>query len=560
MKTRYTLRIIALIVALAGFSASSFASQWYISPGGNNANSGTSDTQPWRDIQFAIDNGSVANGDTLNLMSGTFSELVSVSKQLLVRNYNGASVTVQAPNTATNAAVFTIASANVTVSGLTIVANGGNATVGVYALNRNNLLLTGNAITRSGTGGSYTVTSTNINETFGSAGIVFVSDNASPYESATITGNTINGTGGNFFERGAWLRGVNGTFGGATGAAGNTVRASGVDVLVQFTSGANQTIQNNTFNGAGLVIDEPFSFTGSGSGSVTVSSNTFSPVASFSQSLHIRHNYISGSSVSVTGNTFNSHTVGILSAGSRNVSIATNSFTTGVANAVHVRVNSAFSNSSGNFVQNDCAINGNAFSSTTTDGTAIELLNANVGSQSAPEFSGVTIGTSSSRNNFVYTLAKYVSMASGFSYPVNLTENNFGTSSTSPTLASSLSRAQMFEVEDKVNHKLDASSLGLATLQSGKHFVTTNSFVTGTTTSASIQRAVSAASSGDSIFVKAGTYTDQLTLANAVVIVGDDLVSNEPSTVIDAQSGTVVSASGAAAKSLSNIELRITSS
>jgi hypothetical protein len=46
------------------------ATEYYVSPGGNNGNSGTSIADPWRTLQYAADH--AGPGDIINIMSGTF--------------------------------------------------------------------------------------------------------------------------------------------------------------------------------------------------------------------------------------------------------------------------------------------------------------------------------------------------------------------------------------------------------------------------------------------------------------------------------------------------------
>ncbi len=538
------------------------ATQWYVSPSGSNTNTGLSTSSPWKNIQFANDTASVANGDTLNLMSGSFAELVNITKSITLRAYNGNSVTLTAPGSASNAALVTISAPNVSVIGLSLDVNAPKATVGVFALNRANLSLVSNTILRSSSGGSFSVTSTNINETFASAAVVFVGDNASPWESISLQSNTL-GSSSNSFERGVWMRATSGTIGGANSGLGNTISGSAYDMLCQFAGSANLSISNNTFNGAGLVIDEPNVFSTVSGYSVSVSTNTFSPSSnSFAQSLLIRHNYQNSTTVNVNSNYFSGHKVAVVSAGSAGVNIASNGFVPGDNNATHIRVNSAFSNSTSNFVQNSVSITANSFNAGSSNGVrAIELLDGNAGQsgQPSPSYSSVTIGTNSGNNSFFAGLAGFIRLASGFSQNVDASQNLFGALSASPASTASLSLSQLFDVENKIDHRIDYSALGLVTYASAKKFVTQNSYLSGFTTTPSIQRAIDAASSGDSVFVQQGTYAEAIALSAGISLCGDQLSSSMPTTILDVNNNTAISSSGSANKSVSRFELRINS-
>src|SRR5262249_38122382 len=76
---------------------------------------------------------------------------------------------------------------------------------------------------------------------------------------------------------------------------------------------------------------------------VQVLDNQFAPFSPlFEQSLLIKHNYSSGASVHVEGNTFTGHTVGILSGNSANVTIVDNVFTPAANNFVNVLSDTRF--------------------------------------------------------------------------------------------------------------------------------------------------------------------------------------------------------------------------
>ncbi|MFZ4751576.1 MAG: hypothetical protein ACOYMM_13850, partial [Phycisphaerales bacterium] len=71
--------------------------------------------------------------------------------------------------------------------------------------------------------------------------------------------------------------------------------------------------------------------------------------------------------------------------------------------------------------------------------------------------------------------------------------------------------AQNYDIEDKVSHKLDDSALGLVRVKASNVFVAVGG---------NIGRGVTAASTGDTVNVEAGSYTENVTLAKRVALVG----------------------------------------
>src|SRR2546428_349238 len=73
---------------------------YYISASGNNNNNGQLAT-PWKTIQYGIN--SVNSNDTINILTGTYNEKISISKPgIYIRNYinnhpllSGAGITTQ---------------------------------------------------------------------------------------------------------------------------------------------------------------------------------------------------------------------------------------------------------------------------------------------------------------------------------------------------------------------------------------------------------------------------------------------------------------------------------
>ena len=103
--------------------------------------------------------------------------------------------------------------------------------------------------------------------------------------------------------------------------------------------------------------------------------------------------------------------------------------------------------------------------------------------------------------------------------------------------------ADCYQIENQVVHALDAAGPGLARVKAGNIYVTT--------TSASVQRAINAASTGDVINVDAGTYTAQAVSVNKQV----DIIGAGATTIIQNSAADVftyaAAGSGASASSRS---------
>ncbi len=80
-----------------------------------------------------------------------------------------------------------------------------------------------------------------------------------------------------------------------------------------------------------------------------------------------------------------------------------------------------------------------------------------------------------------------------------------------------------FDIEDHVNHAIDLDpALGLVTWVPGNVYVTINSFIAPTTTTASIQRGVDVSSPGWTVNVGPGTYVEQVNDHVGVILLGAD--------------------------------------
>ena len=64
-----------VFTTLSSFGQTSY----YVSPSGNNSNSGTSPSQAWQTINFAAQNTSIQPGDTVQILQGTYNEEVNIT-------------------------------------------------------------------------------------------------------------------------------------------------------------------------------------------------------------------------------------------------------------------------------------------------------------------------------------------------------------------------------------------------------------------------------------------------------------------------------------------------
>ncbi len=476
-------------------------------------------------IQRGVDAASA--GNTVNVESGTYDQVTDVNKGVTVLGIGTPTIT---RTTGSSQTLMTVSADNVTIQNFDFDVARPFANAGIAALNPatfDNLLIHDNNFDISGTGGSFP------NPFLATSSVaIALLGNGTPFESVTVTSNVINFSAGpTLFARGVWLREIRATIGGATPADGNSIIASTQDVLMQFSSGGTSTIQNNTMTGAGVDITEP------NSGSpVMITDNDFLPASPlFPQSVLVKN--ADSSPVTVSNNTFTGHTVGVLSAGSTGTVVSDNDFTpaVGASSFSHVRVDTRVPTGGPQpppFLPNSVTITGNDFNeSTVAGGIGVELLNGNPGA-SVPDFGTVTVGGAGAlANTFQDGLSRYIRLDQGATPPyapvpkdLDGTQNLYQVSG-GTKLPAAMTLAERFELEDKIIHKVDVGSLGFVTVVPGRVFVTTNSFEAPDTTTASIQRGVDAASSGDTVHVAAGTYAE------------NSLDVNKSITMLGAQSG-----------------------
>jgi hypothetical protein len=178
-------------------------------------------------------------------------------------------------------------------------------------------------------------------------------------------------------------------------------------------------------------------------------------------------------SATIKGNHIFGNVTGILLTGGGMASIDSNDFTGGTSNTTDLRLDSSAGLLTGSFASNQFAA-----ATTYIDNRSVQNLDAtgdtfNVGS------GGAQVG------------------------------------------GAGLTLAEAFAVEDKITDAIDASGLGFVRIQGGNVFVTPNSYLAPAANDAgAVQRAVNAASSGDTVYVEGGLYLDNVTIGKALSVRG----------------------------------------
>ncbi len=149
-------------------------------------------------------------------------------------------------------------------------------------------------------------------------------------------------------------------------------------------------------------------------------------------------------------------------------------------------------------------VTGVSFSGVNLSGSTLDLLLQNTPAQS-------------------YSLGNTIFAATAGGYIDNLTANPVDATGATfaGTPAASLTLSQAYAVEDKILDAVDVSGLGLVRIVATNVYVTPNSYYAplGTITP-SIQRGVDAATAGDTVYVEAGTYVNQVEIDKAITLTG----------------------------------------
>jgi hypothetical protein len=83
-----------------------------------------------------------------------------------------------------------------------------------------------------------------------------------------------------------------------------------------------------------------------------------------------------------------------------------------------------------------------------------------------------------------------------------------------------MSLSNLFSLEDRIQHSIDASGLGFVRVKANNDYVTVNSFASPLSTTAKIQRGVNAASNGHTVNVGPGSFDDNVLVNKEVNVSG----------------------------------------
>jgi autotransporter-associated beta strand protein len=541
-------------------------------------------------IQAAVD--AVAVGGTVNVAAGTYSERVVVTKAgLTVQGAGIASIvtgTTSAPGSGVTPSVFKVAATGVTISDFKMLVDFAYNHSAVHSSGTcSGLTVSGNTIiTTLPSGAPYAYGLRNAIAVNPSITVVGYTHDNVGYSGVSVLGNTIEGTfisptTNSYFRAGIQMDLCGGVI------AGNTSTTINHDFITRFANQGDIMVSGNTFLGGGANIG---SFNG-GAGTVTITNNVFDnsvmqaatgslPTGASLRLIYYAEVPSATSQVMVVGNTFTNHRWAVSAENFKNVTFDDNAFTpkAGATDFVHISFNTkiAASTSAGaiNMFPVGATLTRNIFNgSGSPGGIALAFYNhRNTGAV----FGSFVVGTTGNENEFSADLSQFIELdaSSGPStgwtrfggygsipattmapWPANIdAQNNKFDVGSGMTLSSAMPLSDLFAVEDRIQHKLDIGTLGFARVKSAEVFVTT--------ASGSIQRGIDAASTGDTVSVTNGTFTENIALNKQVAVVGAG--SSVGGTVIATAAGpsasglVQVSASGSSGSPVQLKNIRLT--
>ncbi len=506
-------------------------------------------------IQSAIDAPTTVNGDSITVSSGMYNEQVTVYKQVSLRGIGATKPVVNYSGTPANAgrpALFDVTQPNVSIRNFELNVNMTNLGSAVIASAAavNNLVVDSNNINPYRTAaygpafglrnavsvnyGTLRVSGSSSGNITGTRNVITYFDNGTPGDPTDDAG----------FRSGFALDESSGFF------DNNTIRSVSQDIQLRFADPNNTIISNNNINGGGVELAEH----NGGGGTFTVSNNIFNGIvgSTYTSALRLKNNY-TARTTTVSGNTFTGHNWGLSLENYQAVTVDNNAFTPAPASTTyrHITVNTKEGSSSSGFFQPMVSgtFTNNTFNgSGAAGGRGISFYNED---NDSPVFGAITIGTAGNENDFNAGVGTFIYLdnTTGTTNPnatptvpfaVNLdaSNNNFDAGA-GLQLPAAMTQASLFALEDKIQHKIDALTLGFVLVKANNDYVTVNSFVAPNVTAA-IQRGIDAASGGFTVNVGPGIFIEDVIANKQVTLLGSGLANTTISGAIGGADGATV--------------------
>ncbi|MBK7255276.1 MAG: right-handed parallel beta-helix repeat-containing protein [Ignavibacteria bacterium] len=499
-------------------------------------------------IQSAINDAQTLNGHIIEVSDGTYNEQVLVNKSLVIKGTGAAKSIVDFTGTVTGKpAIFDVSVPNVSIENLRIRVDMTklNSAIIASATDIDNLSVKNDSIEAYGSSNAATFGS------YGNRNAISINYTGSTnyrvaaggVDNITVTGNTISGVLNDGFGQPRYFRsGVSLDEGGGV-FNNNTIQTINHDLLVRFGTNGNIDFKNNFLNGGGIELADM----NAGAGVLTVSDNVFD--ATFANSsapgtavMRLKNNYYSKTTL-VNRNIFINHQWAASIENYNTVTLDSNTFTP-LANSTtyhHIAINTKSITSNSNAilqVTTGAVLTRNTFNySGTTGGTALSFHNHD---NDAASFGTFTIGTAGNENNFNTGIQNYVyldaqtGLSSGATFPpystvifgagaittmacwatdVNIENNKFDVGS-GLQLPSAMNFTQRTALETNLFHKPDNSCLGNLTFYLPVHNLTLNTYFM------TIQSAINAANPTDVIECAEYTYNERVVIDRSITLQG----------------------------------------